>query len=290
MLACQEKTTNEDLKGQWTAAMYANDNGNAPAKRSNPYTKGNILKNFAHVLFHSKKITSLIDPLAWVHPSQPLENKPKYPDNIEQFTNAERVFQETVALKELYAQHYRAVNNNYTPQNQNVDSSNMPTSLNNSENNQSEDHDNGRAPDYGGQTPLHRGQNGQGPQTINQLNNTIIIQNNNNNNVQNSHNSHHQNQNTNNNNIIINAQNMNNQHEILIDTSKAGIINNISIQNHNQGNAPTININNTQNINNIKTINNINDSGDADNGHFQRGNDQASKTARKNYNLVTTQV
>ena len=217
MLACQEKTTNEDLKGQWTAAMHASDmNGVNPAKRNNPYTKGSFFANFRHVILAHKngQMGSLIDGTAWVHPFQPLENKPQYPDEIEKYTAADRVFKETVALKELYQQHYNRYNVNNNNNNNNINN------IDSSNNNQPQQH-------------------------INQLNNTIIIQNNN---IQNQTNYYSnqafddntQNNNNNNNNDQIEPVNSvtNIQHASNISTTQiydtpGGIINNISIINSN---------------------------------------------------------
>lgn len=302
MLACQEKTTNEDLKGQWTAAMYASDvNGNngAALKRNNPYTKGNPFRNFLHVLFQSteNKMASLIDPHAWVHPFQPLENKPRYPDHIERYTNADRVFKETVALKELYAQHYQRINQvppgvgpqqmavNHQQQSPQVQSQQQMQLQQNqyqmNANLYNQRYPNEMYPQQPSQPQQHQEYTPQkehimytNPNTlpqqppipyqipqksapINQLNNTIIIQNNN---IQNQEN-FIQSSNSQGNTDAIVKYTSNTNPLGLIDTSHNQIINNISIQNYG-GN------------------------GRSHQGHHQKNNGKNGN----NYSMVTTQV
>ena len=82
MLACNELTTHEDLKGQFqTQTNISNEAG----RGGNPYARGTWFENFKYVLF-SRRLPSLIDARAYVDPKMPLENKPAYPDALQKFT------------------------------------------------------------------------------------------------------------------------------------------------------------------------------------------------------------
>merc|ERR1719483_754689 len=99
MLSCNELTTHEDLKGQFSQPSPHNNPDNNNAVVRNPYNKGSHFKNFLYVLF-SKRFGSLIDSRSYVDPKMPLENKPNYPEEILKFTSPDRVFKETTSIRE----------------------------------------------------------------------------------------------------------------------------------------------------------------------------------------------
>lgn len=118
MLSCNELTTHEDLKGQFSQPSPHNNPDNNNAVVRNPYNKGSHFKNFLYVLF-SKRFGSLIDSRSYVDPKMPLENKPNYPEEILKFTSPDRVFKETTSIRE-YTSLYRQANGasgNYPKQN-----------------------------------------------------------------------------------------------------------------------------------------------------------------------------
>jgi len=95
-LASQNLTTHEDIAEVF---MVRKSDKSKEFYLDNPYDLGSWTKNLIQ-LFCGRRTKGLVDSRTFVDPFTPMENKPKYPRHIANYTSANRVFKETIAYQD----------------------------------------------------------------------------------------------------------------------------------------------------------------------------------------------